>query len=69
MTPEQVATYDEELTRLLDPGEREAFLLFELHRAPLREVASARGLSVADAGRLIEDARNRLGLTSDSRIA
>jgi RNA polymerase sigma factor (sigma-70 family) len=68
MTPEQVATFDEELTHGLDSHEREAFLLFELHRLPLPEVAAALGLSVAEAGRLIEDARSRLGLAGERQI-
>jgi RNA polymerase sigma factor (sigma-70 family) len=68
MTPEQVALADEELVRGLDPRAREAFLLFELHRVPLPEVAIALGLSIEDAARLIEEARQRLGLTSEKQM-
>jgi RNA polymerase sigma factor (sigma-70 family) len=65
MTPEDVAASDEQLIRGLDPKEREAFLLFELHRLPLREVAVGLGVSAAEAAQLIEDARKRLALTDD----
>ncbi len=68
MTPEQAASVEEELIRGLDPRAREAFLLFELHRVPLAEVAVALGLSIKEAARLIEQARNRLDLTSGTQV-
>jgi RNA polymerase sigma-70 factor (ECF subfamily) len=68
MSPEDVAVEDEELTRSLDPREREAFLFFELHRSPLTEVAIALGLSVAETARLIEDARRRLGVGGEKQM-
>jgi RNA polymerase sigma factor (sigma-70 family) len=68
MTPEDVAASDEQLVRGLDPKEREAFLLFELHRLPLREVAVGLGVSVAEAVQLVENARKRLAVTDDRRM-
>jgi RNA polymerase sigma factor (sigma-70 family) len=67
-TPEQATATDEELLRALNPQAREAFLLFELHRVPLREVAISLGVSVEEAGRLIEEARHRLGLDADRQM-
>jgi DNA-directed RNA polymerase specialized sigma24 family protein len=68
MTPEQAASVDEELIRGLDSRAREAFLLFELHRVPLPELAVALGLSIEETARLVEQARNRLGLTSGMQM-
>jgi RNA polymerase sigma-70 factor (ECF subfamily) len=67
MTPEEVAAMDEELFRELDPRMREAFLMFELHRVPLREVALALGLPVSEAARPLEDARRRLGIGMEGK--
>lgn len=66
--PEEVATADEELIRGLDPHMREMFLLCELHRLPLDEAAAALGLPLAEAARLLEEARRRLGLTADKNL-
>jgi DNA-directed RNA polymerase specialized sigma24 family protein len=68
-TPEAVAAADEELVRGVDPAQREAFLLFELYRVPLPEVAVALGRSVKEAARLIEEARNRFGLASGEQMS
>lgn len=62
ISPEGQAAADEELTRTLDPRTREVFLLCELHRVPLPETALALGLSVTQTARLLEEARQRLGL-------
>ena len=62
ISPEGQAAADEELTRTLDPRTREVFLLCELHRFPLPETALALGLSVTQTARLLEEARQRLGL-------
>jgi RNA polymerase sigma-70 factor (ECF subfamily) len=68
-TPEAAAAADEELIRGLDPLVREAFLLFELHRVPLPEIAVALGRPVKEVVRLIEEARNRLGLDSGKQMS
>jgi RNA polymerase sigma factor (sigma-70 family) len=68
MTPDDVTAADEELLRDLDPRARETFLLFELHRVPLSEVAAALGITIEDAARLIEEARRRLGLGEEKQM-
>jgi DNA-directed RNA polymerase specialized sigma24 family protein len=67
-TPEAAAAADEELMRGLDPVAREAFLLFELYRVPLPEVAVVLGRTVKETARLVEEARNRLGLDSGKQM-
>ncbi len=67
MTPEEVAAADEQLTRTRDPGAREVFLLYELHRVPLSETAFALGLSVTETARLHEEARRHLGVVADRK--
>jgi DNA-directed RNA polymerase specialized sigma24 family protein len=68
MTPDQTALADEELVRGLDSRARETFLLFELHRVPLSEVAAALGITIEDAARLIEETRRRLGLGEEKQM-
>jgi RNA polymerase sigma factor (sigma-70 family) len=65
MTPEEVAAVDEQLTRTIDPRNREVFILYELHRVPLSETALALGLSVTETARLLEEARRDLGVGAD----
>ena len=68
MTPEEEAGTDEELTHTLDPRAREVFLLCELHRVPLTEAATALGMPLEEAARLLEKARRDLGLGGDKNL-
>jgi DNA-directed RNA polymerase specialized sigma24 family protein len=68
MTPEEEAGTDEELTHTLDPCAREVFLLCELHRVPLTEAATALGMPLEEAARLLEKARRDLGLGGDKNL-
>jgi RNA polymerase sigma factor (sigma-70 family) len=67
MTPEEVAAFDEQLTRTIDPRAREVFLLYELDRVPSSETAFALGLSVPQTVRLLEEARRDLGVGADRK--
>jgi RNA polymerase sigma factor (sigma-70 family) len=68
LTPEEEAGVDEELTRALDPRAREVFLLCELHRVPLTQIAVALGLPLEEAAHLFEEARRDLGLGGDKNL-
>jgi DNA-directed RNA polymerase specialized sigma24 family protein len=58
--PREDATSDDELVGLLDPREREVLLMHEVHGVALLEVASAVGIPLSEAERLLTSARNRL---------
>jgi DNA-directed RNA polymerase specialized sigma24 family protein len=51
---------DDELVGLLDPRERQARLMHEVHGVSLQEIASAVGIPLTEAQRLLASARNRL---------
>jgi DNA-directed RNA polymerase specialized sigma24 family protein len=44
------------------------FLLCELHRVPLTEAATALGMPLEEAARLLEKARRDLGLGGDKNL-
>jgi DNA-directed RNA polymerase specialized sigma24 family protein len=58
--PREDATSDDELVGLLAPREREVLLMHGVHGVALPEVASAVGIPLAEAERLLVSARNRL---------
>jgi RNA polymerase sigma-70 factor (ECF subfamily) len=68
VTPEEFAAADEEFTRGLDPRSREVFLLSEVHRLDLLEIALALGISLMEVARLLEEARRRVGLPADDKV-
>ena len=58
--PREDTTSDDELVGLLDPREREVLLMREVHGMALPELASAVGIPLTEAERLLASARNRL---------
>ena len=58
--PWEDAASDDELVGLLDPREREVLLMREVHGMALPELASAVGIPLTEAERLLASARNRL---------
>lgn len=61
MTPEDAAAVDEGLVNALPRRSRQAFVMHDLHRVQLSEVALLLRLSVEEAAGLVADARRRFG--------
>ena len=57
-THEEVAAFDEERARMPGPLRRLVFMLHDIHHVPLNETAQALEISVAEASRLLAEARS-----------
>lgn len=69
LTPEELAAVDEEFTRTLDPRTREVFLLSDMHRIELPEIALALGMSLSEAAHRLVEARRRIGMETDRNLS
>lgn len=56
--PAEVVAASEELTRSLEPRMHQVFVMHDIYRVPLRDVAWALGISASDASQLLAAARS-----------